>query len=113
MSFALRCKSKFHQGEGGAVREREDRLGLGFCFYFKKLNNLFIKGIYVIFNEINLCILQLLKKKILLNLTEYANGGIIYTFPIHKWEIETHPINNGRKYNLLYIINKLKYIISV
>ncbi len=87
MSFALRCKSKFHQGEGGAVREREDRLGLGFCFYFKKLNNLFIKGIYVIFNEINLCISQLFKKEkknFLLNLTKYANGWVICTFSIHK-----------------------------
>jgi hypothetical protein len=40
------------------VHEREDKLGLGFCFYFKKLNNLFIKGIYVIFYEIDLCISQ-------------------------------------------------------
>jgi hypothetical protein len=56
-------------GKGGAVREREDRAYMSFS----------MRLIYSFHNY-----LKKKRKNFLLNLIEYANGGVICTFPILK-----------------------------
>ena len=71
-------------------RKQIDQVMVLFLLKKKKLNNLFIKGIYVILDVINLCIhnfLFFIFKNLRLNLTEYVKSGIICTFSIQNRKI--------------------------
>ena len=50
-------------------------------------NNLFIKGIYVILDKINLCVHNFFFNNLPLNVIEYIDGEVICTFPIYKGKI--------------------------